>query len=103
MMGFEEITGGPIIILVPVYNDWEVVELLVQWLDEKLAESDLKCNILLVDDGSTSRDDRRWTGRRYRAVLTIEILELSRNLGHQRAIAVGLAFVQQKKPCRAVV
>jgi polyisoprenyl-phosphate glycosyltransferase len=102
-MALDERIGDSITILAPVFNDWESVELLIQWLDEKLTAYNLKGDILLVDDGSTIRDDRRWTERRYRAITAIEILELSRNLGHQRAIAVGLAFVQQQRPCKAVV
>src|SRR5262245_14125511 len=102
-MAFDERIGDSIIILVPVFNDWESVELLIQWLDEKLTAYNLNGDILLVDDGSTIRDDRCWTERRYRSITAIEILELSRNLGHQRAIAVGLAFVQQQRPCKAVV
>jgi len=33
----------------------------------------------------------------------VEILRLRRNLGHQRAIAIGLAYVEAKIPCQAVV
>jgi polyisoprenyl-phosphate glycosyltransferase len=102
-MALDERIGDSIIILMPVFNDWESVELLIQWLDEKLTANNLNGEILLVDDGSTIRDDRCWTERRYRAITAIEILELSRNLGHQRAIAVGLAFVQRQRPCKAVV
>src|SRR5215475_4075861 len=102
-MALDKRIGDSIIILSPVFNDWEPVELLIQCLDEKLTAHNLKGSILLVDDGSTIRHDRCWTDRRYRAITAIEILELSRNLGHQRAIAVGLAFVQQQRPCKAVV
>jgi polyisoprenyl-phosphate glycosyltransferase len=93
-----------IIIMIPVYNDWEALDLLVGALDEKLAENGLKVDIILVDDGSTDGPDRcRWVQRRYRALRTIEIVELSRNLGHQRAIAVGLSYLQHKRSCDAVV
>src|SRR5215468_3801078 len=98
------LAGSPIIILIPVFNDWEALEPLIRALDEKLAETNLNVDILLIDDGSTNAYDRRgWVKRRYLAVGTIEILELSRNLGHQRAIAVGLAYVQHKRWCEAVV
>ena len=98
------LAGSPIIILIPVFNDWEAVDLLIRALDEKLAESKLNVDILLVDDGSTNVYDRGcWVNQRYLVVGTIEILELSRNLGHQRAIAVGLAYVQHKRRCEAVV
>src|SRR5262249_26134590 len=88
----------------PVYNDWDALDLLIPGLDEKLAEAGLKASILLVDDGSTNVFNRnRWLKQRYQAIGVIEILELSRNLGHQRAIAVGLAYVRNKKSCEAVV
>jgi glycosyltransferase involved in cell wall biosynthesis len=98
------LADSTIIIMIPVYNDWEALDLLVGELDEKLAENGLKVDILLVDDGSTDGADRcRWVKRRYRALRTIEIVELSRNLGHQRAIAVGLAYLRHKRSCDAVV
>src|SRR5262245_33516682 len=98
------LAGSPIIILIPVFNDWEALEPLIRALDEKLAETNLNVDILLVDDGSTNAYDRcGWVKRRYLAVGTIEILELSRNLGHQRAIAVGLAYVQRIRRWEAVV
>src|SRR5262247_2733047 len=102
-MALDERIGESIIILAPVFNDWESAKLLIQWLDEKLTAYNLNGDILLVNDGSTIRDDQCWTERRYRAITAIEILELSRNLGHQRAIAIGLAFVQQHRRCKAVV
>jgi hypothetical protein len=37
------------------------------------------------------------------ALTRIQVLELRRNLGHQRAIAVGLSFVEQDRPGRLVV
>jgi polyisoprenyl-phosphate glycosyltransferase len=97
-------SDSTIIVMIPVYNDWEALNLLVGALDEKLAEYGLKVDILLVDDGSTDCPDRcGWVKRRYQALRTIEIVELSRNLGHQRAIAVGLAYLQHKRSCDAVV
>ncbi len=98
------LTGSPIIILIPVFNDWEAVELLIRALDDKLSECKLKADILLIDDGSTNGYNRQsWAKQQYLVIGAIEILEMSRNLGHQRAIAVGLAYIQRKKLCEAVV
>jgi len=100
----KSLAGNTIIIMIPVYNDWEVLDLLICDLDEKLAENELEVNILLLDDSSTNGPDRRrWVKHRYQAIGSIEILELSRNLGHQRAIAIGLAYVRHKRSCEAVV
>lgn len=96
--------GNTIIIMIPVYNDWEALDLLICDLDEKLAETELEVALLLLDDGSTNGPDRRrWLKQRYQAIGAIEILELSRNLGHQRAIAIGLAYMWHKRSCEAIV
>jgi len=41
--------------------------------------------------------------RPFTALRSVDILHLRRNLGHQRAIAVGLVFVYQNISCRSVV
>ncbi|HEV2861480.1 MAG TPA: glycosyltransferase [Pyrinomonadaceae bacterium] len=97
--------AAPVIILIPVYNDWESSGLLVPLVDSVLAADGLRAEVLFVDDASTKPDDgaRRWPERRFEAVTLVEVLELGRNLGHQRAIAVGLAHVHAKKRCGAIV
>jgi glycosyltransferase involved in cell wall biosynthesis len=59
--------------------------------------------ILLVDDGSVQRCDRNDFQRGFSGVRAIRTLRLRRNLGHQRAIAIGLVHVQQTISCDAVV
>src|SRR5262249_13928887 len=38
-----------------------------------------------------------------KAIARVDVLRLRRNVGHQRAIGIGLAFIQANRPCRAVV
>jgi glycosyltransferase involved in cell wall biosynthesis len=96
--------SAPFIILIPVYNDWAALELLFDALDSALAQGNLTAEILAVDDGSTSPYKETLGDRpRFSAIQGIEILELARNLGHQRAIAVGLAYIEDNKACEAVV
>jgi len=52
--------------------------------------------VVLVDDGSVERCDPHDFQADFSTVRVIRTLRLRRNLGHQRAIAVGLAHVQQK-------
>src|SRR5262249_29066545 len=59
--------------------------------------------ILLVDDGSVQRCDRNDFQIGFSVVRAIRTLRLRRNLGHQRAIAIGLVHVQQSTSCDAVV
>ena len=83
------------LILMPIYNDWAAVDLLLPSLDRVLAGAGLVADVLLVDDGSTVRPPARWAADNWRALGRIELLSLRRNVGHQRAIAIALAFVEQ--------
>lgn len=75
-------------VLAPVFNDWECALTYVERLGEVegLPES---IRVVLVDDGSTVPPPTvaEWRTRRG---LSIEIVRLGTNLGHQKAIACGL-------------
>lgn len=88
-------------ILVPVYNDWESLRLLLERLDGALSRAGIRADVLVVDDASPQESGDLAT--RYQAIDNVRILPLRRNLGHQRAIAVGLAYVHEHCPCDAVV
>ena len=80
---------GPIRILIPVYEDWEALQALIPALDAALSASGLTARVLVVDDGSMTEAPPMAFS--LKALLSIELLRLRRNLGHQRALAVGLA------------
>jgi hypothetical protein len=93
-----------VLVLLPVYNDWVAFGILLGHLDEALAAAGLTARVLAVDDGSLTRPDPEpCGGRPFRALRRVEVLELRRNLGHQRAIAVGLAYAEGRDPCDVVV
>ena len=94
--------GVRITIAMPVYNDWESAAILCGHLDRDLSRRTERVGIVLVDDGSTSPPPERLpaseSGR-----IDVSVLELTRNLGHQRAIAVALAYIHEHVPSDAVV
>lgn len=91
-------------LLLPVYEDWPVASLLLGRIDEVLLRHDLEAEVLLVDDGSTcAAEEVLRVETRLAAIGRLRILELKRNLGHQRAIAVGLAFIEQNLEARPVL
>ena len=93
-----------ITIVMPVYNDWESAGMLCAAIEGCLKESSrINANIMIVDDGSSRNVPDDFPGYVPETIKSIKILKLRRNVGHQRAIAVALAYVQQKQPGDAVV
>jgi len=91
------------VVLIPVFNDWESLGKLLPRLDEVLAAHGVKADVLVVDDGSTSEPDDIVGLDLFVALARVDVLRLRRNLGHQRAIAVGLAYVEDCLHADAVV
>lgn len=91
------------VILMPVYEDWASAAELVRRLDKALANRPGSFEILAVDDRSVERATAGMFGAAYAAIRRLRVLRLRRNLGHQRAIAVGLAYVESTIRCDAVM
>ncbi|MBS1855961.1 MAG: glycosyltransferase [Acidobacteria bacterium] len=92
-----------VVILMPVYRDWQSAGVLCGRLDERLGSlTGVQARILLVDDASPDGLDK-WNGTNYAAIESLDVLRLRRNLGHQRAIAVGLCYIEEHMKCDAVL
>jgi glycosyltransferase involved in cell wall biosynthesis len=72
-------------------------------LDRALSNEPLPARVVLVDDGSTRPMPEGFAQREFQALGCVEVLSLRRNLGRQRVIAIGLAFVHADRPCEIVV
>jgi len=89
-------------VLTPVYNDWTALSALVAALDRELAHRHRTATLLIVDDGSAESAEGV-AGFDVAALTSIDVLHLRRNLGHQRAIAIGLAYLEAGAAADAVV
>jgi len=94
---------GEVVVLIPVFNDWPSLAQLLPKLDSALAAHFLTVDVLVVDDGSTVAAAPELETRSYESLRRVDILRLRRNLGHQRAIAVGLAFIEDRLQVSSVV
>jgi hypothetical protein len=95
-----------LLVLIPVYDDWHAVGQLIAHLDRALSYAGRRASVLLVDDGSSEAIGTQLaafasSGRP--GISGISVLRLRRNLGTQRAIAVGLSFVAANLTPDAVV
>jgi polyisoprenyl-phosphate glycosyltransferase len=87
----------------PLRDDWASAVELIRRLDQSISSSPYTVDILLVDDGSVQDFRSVDFQSRLGALRSIRILRLRRNLGHQRAIAIGLVHVEKCIPCDAVL
>jgi hypothetical protein len=76
-----------IIIIMPVFNDWESANILL----EKIQEQNINHNIsiLIVNDCSNKPINIK------KCKYPVNIISLNRNMGHQRSIAVGLCYCNE--------
>lgn len=82
-----------------MFNDWESFRLLLHQLKQDLPEH-FRVEVLAVNDGS---NDEPQTSLWKEAGLSCRILHLTRNVGHQKAIAAGLAYANEHLQADMVV
>lgn len=87
----------------PLRDDWASAAELIRRVDKAICSYPHTLDVLLVDDGSVEGCSASAFQSPFTVVRSIRILRLHRNLGHQRAIAMGLVHVQQTTACDAVL
>jgi len=92
-----------LMVLMPIYDDWESAVVVVDRVHAVLAGAGYGTDFLLVDDGGSTPPPARLRLSTNDKLPTVEVLRLRRNLGHQRAIAIGLSHIQAHRSVRAVV
>jgi glycosyltransferase involved in cell wall biosynthesis len=95
-----------IAIVTPVYNDWESFRELIRRIDAMAgAQRAVAFDVIAVDDGSTAPTSADLlAGTTLAHVGRIDVLHLACNLGHQRAIAIGLVeMVERARYSAAIV
>lgn len=91
------------IILIPILDDWQAASLLMAGLDQVLEREAARAIVLIVDDGSITRPGPDFLHAPFEQIEEVRVLHLRSNLGHQRAIAIGLAYLYEHAEGRAVV
>lgn len=78
-------------LIIPIYNDWPSYRILLRELDRVAANLPVRVFVTAVNDGSTEEppaDFNDFAGLQH--LEGAEILHLAGNVGHQRAIAIGV-------------
>jgi glycosyltransferase involved in cell wall biosynthesis len=91
-------------LIIPVYNDWTSFNILLRELDEVARTLPVRMAVSAVNDGSThTPEDELRDVEGLRNLESVEIIHLYSNVGHQRAIAIGLATAAEDDNFDAVL
>ena len=84
-----------IIILIPVYNDWESLKKLILELNDSIALfNDISFECLIVNDASPNHLPELIKPNNFKS---LEILNMKENRGHARCNAFGIRYIFQNK------
>jgi polyisoprenyl-phosphate glycosyltransferase len=91
-------------VVIPVLDDWAATVILISDIEKQFQQTDVDIRICVVDDGSVETPNLDIVQLASDSCITrIEVIQLALNLGHQRAIAVGLCVQVQDAWVDAVV
>jgi len=99
------LTDAPLklLVLMPVYEDWASAAEVCRRMDACIGEVDAAVEVVWINDGSQTDPRPAVRELRLRHIGRISVLQLRRNLGHQRAIAIGLAYAATNLSAAALV
>ena len=84
-----------IIILVPIYNDWQSASKLLEEINSNISGLECQFSIIIVNDASS--DQQSISALNTENLHSIKILNMSENRGHARCIAAGLKYLFEKE------
>ena len=81
--------------LIPVYNDWSSLNLLINKINNELKKNKKFGYVIIVNDCSTQKV--KLDLKKLKNIKLIKILNLAQNLGSQKAIFVGLNYLKRER------
>ena len=84
-----------IIILVPIYNDWQSLSKLLEEINSNIAGLGSQFSIIIINDAST--DQQSINALNTENLQSIKIINMKENRGHARCIASGLKHIFEKE------
>ena len=82
-------------VVIPVFNDWDNLNRLLKKINLIAKKNSFKFNILVTNDFSTIKPKIKFKKNIY--IKKLDILNIDKNLGSQRAIAVALNYLFKHK------
>jgi len=80
-----------IIILIPVYNDWQSVSKLLNEININVKGLDFEFSIMVINDASTEAQSLKLEN--LENLKSVRVMNMKANRGHARCIATGLKYI----------
>jgi hypothetical protein len=84
-----------IIILIPVYNDWQSVFKLIKDINSQVSTLSGEFSIIIINDASI--ENKPDFSPDLNNLKSVQIINMKENKGHARCIASGLKYIYEKK------
>ena len=79
--------------LLPLFNDWNNLKILIEEIETKLQKLDDQFDVIVLNDFSTLKCNISFEN--LQKIKKIKIINLNKNVGSQRSIAIGLKHISQ--------
>lgn len=77
--------------LIPVYNDWKNLKILLERIELEIKKIDYQFDVIILNDFSSLKHDI--SSENLQKITQLKIINLNKNIGSQRAIAIGLKYI----------
>lgn len=87
--------------LIPVFNDWNSLSILLKKINSEIFSSENIFDILIVNDGSNTKPNINF--KLFNKFSSIKIINLKKNIGSQSAIAIGLKYISNLQEVEKII
>ena len=84
-----------IIILVPIYNDWQSASKLIEEINSIVSGLNIQFSVIFLNDASTEQQAMHVPN--IENLQTVKIINMKENRGHARCIASGLKYIYENE------
>ncbi len=86
-----------IICLIPVFNDWDSLIILLSDIEKQAKEhNEFHFQAVVINDGSSEAFDEQYEDKLKNSSIRVTQVDIELNVGHQRAIAIGLQYISNE-------
>ena len=90
-----------IVILIPVYNDWQSVFKLLENINSEIFKLEEEFSIIIINDASTEIKPEFLVN--LHNLKSIQIINMKENRGHARSNAAGLKYINEKEDFEYII